>query len=63
MTADELKAWRLAQGLTREALARYLDVSSMTIYRWETGRRRVPHLVDLSVETYTPKGGEYDSGN
>lgn len=58
MNAEYLKTWRLAHRLTREALARYLGVSSMTIYRWETGRRRIPYLVDLSVKTYRPKGGE-----
>ena len=41
MTGADLKAWRLAHGLSQEALARLLQVAANTVYRWEAGTRAV----------------------
>lgn len=41
MTGEELKIWRTKKGLTQEALARHLNVSTNTVYRWESGARKV----------------------
>lgn len=37
MTPDEIKALREKLGLTQEGLARAIDVSSVTVNRWEKG--------------------------
>ena len=41
MMAHPLKHYRNAQGITQEALAARLGVTSITISRWETGARKI----------------------
>ncbi len=46
MTAEELKAKRLALGLrSRNALAKALGVSKYAVEHWEYGRRTIPGWV------------------
>jgi DNA-binding transcriptional regulator YiaG len=46
MTAEELKAKRLAQGFrSRNALAKALGVSKYAVEHWEYGRRAIPGWV------------------
>ena len=46
MTAEELKAKRLALGFrSRNALAKVLGVSKYAVEHWEYGRRTVPGWV------------------
>ena len=37
-----MRAWREARGLSRRQLAQRLDISEGTVYRWETGSRKIP---------------------
>jgi transcriptional regulator with XRE-family HTH domain len=52
-----LKDYREANGLTQEALAGELGVSSITVSRWETGARKIdPELLGaVSEKTGIPK--------
>jgi DNA-binding transcriptional regulator YiaG len=46
MTAEELKAKRLALGFrSRNALAKALGVSKYAVEHWEYGRRAIPNWV------------------
>lgn len=51
-TADRLKAQRARLGLTQEQMARLLGVSSLSIWKWESGgaaprASRVPKILQL----------------
>lgn len=50
MRPDELKRRREAMGLTQEQLARALDVTMMTVSRWERGVYAIPQYIELAVE-------------
>jgi transcriptional regulator with XRE-family HTH domain len=41
MKNNPIRAFRERNGLTQEALARKLGVSSVSLSRWETGNRKV----------------------
>jgi transcriptional regulator with XRE-family HTH domain len=50
MTREDLQLKRKALGLTQEQLARELDVTVLTVSRWERGVYRVPRHIELAVE-------------
>ncbi len=47
MTSKEFKELRESNHLSKAALSRLLQLTPMTIYRYETGRRRIPHTVGV----------------
>ena len=47
---DNLTAKRKAAGLSLEALAAELGVTSMTVYRWERGKARPHRLMVKEIE-------------
>ena len=49
MTAADLIAWRDYAGLTQAQLAAVLDVSNMTVWKWENGRHAIPRAVELAL--------------
>lgn len=51
MESDELKAKRVALGLTQAQLAEILEVKPNTVARWERGVLAVPRTVELAMET------------
>ena len=51
MTHTALRAARVALGMTQEAFARDLGVSTRTLSRWETGAYRIPAWVELVLKT------------
>lgn len=53
MTGGELKARRLALGLSLRKLAAELEVSFQTIDNWERGQLTIEHgkLLDLALQT------------
>lgn len=58
MRSDELKAWRTEHGLSRDALARMLETTVNTIYRWETDtdhNRKIPPYLQLALERIEQK--------
>ncbi len=50
MKPEELKRRREALGLTQEQLARELDVTTMSVSRWERGVYPIPHYIELAIE-------------
>jgi len=52
-----LKAYRADRGLTQDALAKELGVSSITVSRWETGARKIDDalLHEIADKTGIPK--------
>ncbi len=49
MTKEELKAWRDSTGYSQGQLAKALNVSVITVSRWETGARSVPSFLMLAL--------------
>lgn len=50
---EALKSYREMRGLTQEALAERLGVSSITVSRWETGARKINRELLTSVSEKT----------
>jgi len=50
MTREDLYLRRKALGLTQEQLARELDVTVLTVSRWERGVYPIPRHIELAVE-------------
>jgi repressor LexA len=50
MKPEDLKRRREALGLTQEQLARELEVTVITVSRWERGVHAVPHYIALALE-------------
>jgi len=51
MTGPELRARRLAMGLSQDALANLLGITQAAISRWEHGRRMLmPKMLDLAMK-------------
>ena len=52
MTPADLRAARLALGITQRELARRLDVSKDVLNRWERGRNTIQHpaILRLALE-------------
>lgn len=58
MTGEDLKARRLALGMTQARLGDALGVPQPTIARWEAGMRMDnPRLLDLALDRITPRAG------
>lgn len=54
-TGDQLKAERLRRKVSRSRLARFMEVDSNTLYRWETGRIALPKYAEISYFSYFEK--------
>ena len=50
MKPEDLKRRREALGLTQEQLARELEVTVMTVSRYERGVNPIPHVIELALE-------------
>ena len=60
MTGDELKAARIALGLSKTALGRALNMgpnSRQAVHRWETGST-IPGPVQVAVQCLLTHGSE-----
>lgn len=57
VTDHPLKAYRTERGLTQDALAKELGVTSISVSRWETGARKIDDalLPDIAEKTGIPK--------
>jgi transcriptional regulator with XRE-family HTH domain len=49
MRPRELKKIRYRFGLSQRSLARLLEVSQVTVARWETGKQKISRLAQLAV--------------
>lgn len=50
MTGEEFKQLRERMRLSQKDLAARLDVTETTLYRWETGKVKVPKLAELAIK-------------
>ena len=50
MTPGDLRAWRWAHKLTQTQLAELLNVTLITIKRWEAGKNPMPGPLRLALE-------------
>jgi transcriptional regulator with XRE-family HTH domain len=51
MTGNELQQRREALGMSRDELAKALQTTSVSVWRWENGERAVPPYLSLALET------------
>jgi DNA-binding XRE family transcriptional regulator len=58
MTKETLKQWRNENGYTQVTLAKVLNVSHITIARWETGVRKIPSFLHLTLDALECKAKE-----
>jgi DNA-binding transcriptional regulator YiaG len=59
MTLQELISWREKYGLTQEDLAKMLGVTKACISRWESGDRKIPPFLHITLKCLkVKKGGE-----
>jgi transcriptional regulator with XRE-family HTH domain len=56
VSAKEFKKLRDEKGYTQTELADVLRVTSRTISRWETGRRKIPHIAIMAIQGLKKKG-------
>lgn len=57
MTPAELKKIRERLGISQEKLARYMDVSSRTVYRWEKGENPIHTVFARQIRELEKKQG------
>ena len=50
MNGQELKRIRQAAGLSQERLAYRLNISAMTVSRWERGKHRISQPVAMAIQ-------------
>lgn len=55
MRARDFKKMRLKKGYSQSQLARELDVTVMTISRWERQVIAIPRMADLALEALKPR--------
>ena len=51
MEGNELQQRREALGMSRDELAKALQTTSVSVWRWENGKRAVPPYLSLALET------------
>jgi DNA-binding transcriptional regulator YiaG len=50
MKSDELIAWRDKHNLTQSGLAKMLGVTKACISRWESGHRKIPPFLHITLK-------------
>jgi transcriptional regulator with XRE-family HTH domain len=55
MTGEQFQKRRERLGLTKVKLAELLDVNENAIWRWETGKVKIPRTVELALERIEEK--------
>jgi transcriptional regulator with XRE-family HTH domain len=51
MEASELQQRREALGMSRDDLAKALQTTAVSVWRWENGERSIPPYLPLALET------------
>ena len=51
MEGNELQRRREALGMSRDALAKALQTTAVSVWRWENGERAIPPYLPLALET------------
>ncbi len=62
MTPEELREWRIQNGYSQNDLAEALQVTKLTITRWENKKREIPSFLHLALKSLKRKGGEIKKG-
>jgi DNA-binding transcriptional regulator YiaG len=62
MEASELQQRREALGMSRDELAKALQTTSVSVWRWENGERAVPPYLSLALETVERERGQPANG-
>ena len=52
MIGNELKAWRKKYGYSQKELAEALQVTNVTVSRWETGERKIPSFLQFALRYF-----------
>lgn len=52
MTADELRAWRIARDLTQAEVADRIGIHPRQLGRWEAGDARIPRLMEIYTKEH-----------
>ena len=55
--ANRIREWRDKEGVTLEDLARRLDVSTATVWKWENGKRQPTGLYRKKIEAFLRRVG------
>jgi transcriptional regulator with XRE-family HTH domain len=50
MIGEDFKKWRETTNFTQAEIAKQLEVSEMTVYRWETGKAPISRAVELALK-------------
>lgn len=50
MEKEDFKQWRERNGLTQAEVAQALEVTEMTVYRWESGKAPILKTVELALQ-------------
>ncbi len=58
MTSKELKKIRNDLGMTQKALAEALNTPFRTLQDWEYGKRRIPGILEITLECLKKKGAK-----
>ena len=56
MEGNELQQRREALGMSRDELAKALQTTSVSVWRWENGERAIPPYLPLALETIERRG-------
>jgi len=57
MKPDELETWREKHNLTQAELAAMLGVTNVCISRWESGKRKIPAFLHITLKCLKVKKG------
>jgi DNA-binding transcriptional regulator YiaG len=57
MTPAQLKKSREKLGMSQESLARHLDVSARTVYRWEKGENQIHSIFARQIRELEKREG------
>jgi DNA-binding transcriptional regulator YiaG len=57
MTPEQLRAWRWEHKVSQQKLAAALEVSVLTIKRWESGYSAVPSYLHLALKQLQQQRG------
>lgn len=51
LSPADLRSWRLNMGMTQPELAEELEVSTLTVYRWEKALSAIPPYLHLALDS------------
>lgn len=57
MIPQELMAWRKKHGLTQDKLASLLGITKPCISQWESGKRKIPTFLHITLKCLKVKKG------